>query len=200
LLSVNEIKNLAQNVHSSYPIFWIAQYEDGYEKIKVPQCDNCGAFVRVLDYSHISCINGCAASFNWHDFELNNGLIMEYENGIETIEFKFLPIDRMKRFYFYIIPKQQLLGINLENGEYIIDGVEIGAGMALEHVPIAVSSQLNKYEDLFCFKSFLSSVGGAGRFIWYKMGYICELKQMKVAMMLFIHMPTLQPYFFSEIL
>lgn len=207
-MSVDEIKRFAAAIRSPSPAFWIAQYDDKYSKLKIPQCRSCGSFIRVVDYSNIICNNKeCqlfgkeTASFNWSDFALNNGLIAEYkDDGSENISFKMLPLDRMNRFFFYIAPKEQLVGIDLRNGEYVIDGTEIGVGMALNRIPIVVSNQLQKYNDFFCLKSFLQSLGGSNRFIWYKMGYICQLKQMRVAMMLFVHIPTLHPYFFAELL
>lgn len=207
-MSVDEIKKIAAVVRSPYPVFWVAQYDNTHPNLKIPQCKDCGSFIRVTDYSNIVCGNKeCqlfdkkVTSFNWSEFALNNGIIAEYkDDGSENIPFNILPLDRMNRFYFYIIPEDLLVGIDIRNGEYVIDGITVGAGMALKHVPIAVSSQLSRYDDFFCLKSFLKPMGGDSRFIWYKMGYTCQLKQMKVAMMLFIHIPTLHPYFFSELL
>jgi hypothetical protein len=203
MLNVNEIKEIAQNISAHYPVYLVAQYQNGYDKIKIPQCLNCNGYIQVKDYSNIMCECGEKNNFKWHSYKLNNGIITEYNENIIKEDFNFhrvLPIDRLKRLYFYIKPKQQLLGINIDNGEFIVDGAEVGNGIILNKKPIVSSNQLQKYDNLFVFKDCLASPGKPSKIIWYKMGYQCKLKQEDVVMVLSIHMPTLQPYFFSEVL
>ena len=213
MLSVYDIKEKIKLISSPYPVFWVAQYQDGYDKtLKIPKCNKCGSLIKVLDYSNIVCNNkiddngtmvlcGEKSDFSWEIHDLDDGLLTEYDiNGEETLDFHVIPNDRMSFLYLYLRTKDQLLGIDLSNGEFIIDGVMIGTGVVVNRNPIAVSNQLSQYnEELFHFKSAIAKIGHShGRLLWYKIGYRCELKQAFTVMMICIHIPTLHPYFFSE--
>jgi len=207
MLSIIDIKEKAQMVSSPLPIFWVAQYKDGYENLKVPKCNKCNNYVKVFDYKNIVCqatVNGkkCCEDkdFTWESFSLNDGLFMEYdENGQETLKFSFLPLDRLEAFYIYVKPKEQIFGFNMKDGEFNIDGITLGAGTVINKQLLAVSNQIPYYgRGLFHFRSALSGVGRGSNLIWYKVGYTYSSQYADTVTMLAIHIPTLNPYIFSE--
>jgi len=202
MVTFDEVKEAAHQVSSYFPVYWVAQYQDGYQNIKIPKCRKCGKYVKVLDYEQIECRCGEYDDFEWFSFELDNGILTEYNKDIvqSDISHGVLPVDRLEKLFFYIKPREILVGIDLANGEYLIDGVAVGAGVVVNRQPVAASSQLSRYDDFFVFKTCLTSVNSPERLIWYKMGYKCTLNIGAVAMMLMVHVPTLQPYFMSEIL
>lgn len=196
-----DIKQYCKTISSPTPVFWIAEYNNKYEKLKIPICQKCGLAIEVKNYSNIECKKcGNFENFKWENIELNHHLLTEYnESGQEILNFSLIPKDRIEKFYFYISPKDMLVGINLKNGEYFIEGVEVGTGVIAKNIPLVISNQIPKYSDnLFHFKSALKNFNDSTKLIWYKMGYSCRLKGVNVVIMLFVHIPTLHPYFFTQ--
>lgn len=196
-----EIKKYLKTINSPTPVFWIAEYNKKYDNLKIPICEKCNQIIEVKNYSDVIC-KKCnnSQNFKWKNVELNNHLLTEYDDNVqEILNFSLIPKDRIEKFYFYIVSKNQLVGINLKNGEYIIEGIEVGTGIAIKNVPIAVSNQISQYNDnFFHFKSALKDMSGSTKLVWYKMGYKCKLGGVDTIIMLFIHIPTLHPYFFMQ--
>ena len=97
-----------------HPVIWFAEYNQNIKELKIPKCTSCNSLIKVKDYNNIVCEHCRCDEITWSIDDgavfipLNNGFLLEFDDqGNETINYKYLPIDGLIKFGLCKVEKRK---------------------------------------------------------------------------------------------
>jgi len=197
-------------VKSEYPCFWFAKYSDKTDKLIIPKCQLCGEYLKLCDDEYICRKTDCHPKKEDINFKeskiisLDDNEIYEFDYlGNETISFRYLPINEMKIFGIVNTHsnKNEIYTINLSNGKYWLNGIEIKPSIFHNKEEIVISDKLKRYginNDLIHFKTAVSVPGRQTYIKSFSIGYKCKIYNLNIQTMLTISTSDFTPSLYTK--
>lgn len=181
------------SIQPDMPIFWHAQYPKDHA-IRIPRCPSCQVFTHsYIAHQHHTCRNcGSSEQPSFDDawaLPSENGLVYEYDSqGQQVCKWHHLPLDDMLFFGLINTVRNEVYGIDLQDGTWILRNLQsehsMQMGMAVPRAyetrygsifTHTLMSDPHKIEKSNIYLQKSASSGGSQSFLEFFLGYFIDM-------------------------